>query len=118
MAVRRSRRELPSPNPKHDPYVAVSSCGQADCEHLDYAIRHLEHIQRLSENSGRSELIREVSQRALIAEQERAESEDSLAKLNRAADRLSTELEASEREGRQVTSLRDKLTQEEGRFSG
>ena len=101
-----SRRELPSPNPNRDPYIAVCSCGQRDCEHIEYAIRHFKLTQRFSEDSGR---VSHLIQQALEAEQTRRELENKLLSLEQEREELTKELESEERAGKQVAKLREEI---------
>ena len=101
-----SRCELPSPNPNHDPYVAICSCGQKDCEHIEYAIRHFQLTQRLSEDSGR---ISHLIQQAMEAEQTHRELENKLLSVEQEREELAKKLESEERAGKQVAKLREEL---------
>jgi hypothetical protein len=101
-----SRCELPSPNPNHDPYVAICSCGQKDCEHIEYAIRHFQLAQRLSEDSGR---ISHLIQQAMEAEQTHRKLENELLSIEQKREELAKKLESEERAGKQVAKLRKEV---------
>jgi len=110
ISFRHSRRTLPSPNPYRDPYIAVCSCRQKDCEHIDYAIKHFQLIQRFSENSGHiSYLIQESRQRMMEAEQTRRELEIKLHSLEEEREELIKGVESEGRAGKQVVKLHGEL---------
>jgi len=70
ISYRASHHELPSPNPYRAPYIVVCSCGEENCEHIDYAIRHFQLVQHFAEDAGRiAHLIHESEERAQEAEQ-------------------------------------------------
>lgn len=98
-----SRCELPPTNPYRDPYIVICSCGQKDCEHTEYAMKHFQLIQRFAEDSGRiSNLIRE-------AEQTRKELESRLHLLEQEREEIAKRLEAEEKAGKQVVELRSEV---------
>jgi hypothetical protein len=110
ISYQQSGHSVPSTNPNRDPYTAVCSCGQRDCEHIEYAVEHFQLIQRLSENVGRvSTLLRESMRRSEEAEQVRKALESRLGLLEQERDELAARVKAEERAGKQVKELRDEL---------
>jgi hypothetical protein len=118
IVYRNSCRELPSPNPNRASYTAVCSCGEEDCEHVDYAIRHFQLVQRFAEDTGRiAHLIQESQQRAQEAEQKRRELASNLDSVQQEREELIKRIETAEEAGDQVTELHKNLESKESEIA-
>lgn len=113
-----SRHEIPARLPRWDPFVAVCSCGQRACEHVEVACRHFNLVQSFADNTG--QILEEIHKRQKqIEEAVKAQSllETKLQQLNSEcatlAEKLAVEKAASER----ANLLQEQLTAKQAEIS-
>lgn len=114
MAYKQSRQEIDSPNPKRDPYVAVCSCGNLECEHIAYALGHFRRILIFSQNSAQiAQQIASNNERSAMAGKRLAELQDRLSSLRHERDTLATSLKMADRDAQLVSELQGELAAKE-----
>lgn len=114
LSYKHSRHEMSSPNPRRDPYVAVCSCGEPECDHVQYALSHFQRVVAFSQNSGHiAQQLRDITELMTLAEQQRTTLEQRLGLLKLEHDKLVDDLEKAGRDDLLVAELRDTLKRKE-----
>lgn len=111
---KRFQHEASSPNPKRDPYVVVCSCGQSDCQHVEYALSHFQRVMAFSQNAAQiAQNLKANAEFAVQAEQQRTALAQQLERLRIERDQLAGNLELAESDVLVVGQLRERLRQNE-----
>lgn len=114
MVYKSSSHRLPSPNPKRDPYVVVCSCGEPDCEHVQYAVGHFHRVMAFSQNAGQiAQHLRASSELAALAEHQQVALAQQLEHLQQERDQLAESLELAETDAQIAGQLQGKLNEKD-----